>query len=581
MSAERDSDRGHHRRRRHHRSRSGGGGGRHHKHRRRHEAATDQAQPAESPAPARATEPPRWPPFEADQWQGQHPSAPPSGWHGSAGAPPPPPGPAGYPPGAPPGAPFGMHGPPLGWGPAPPVGYEAAPAGPYGSPFGAVPPPPGLDASLLGKGKKGKGRGKGGPPELEGFRGSASPDGLILSNVPEEVNNLDALNRHFRQFGEVLKITCQADQGKAFVQFAAREFVEAASQVPVLNNPDISLAWSLRPVKGKGEKGGSEKGKAKGKDGRNKPAENRTLCCDPEEQRKMDDSRAKRDELASRKAALLSGLTEQMKTIMAKITDESVSEAKRETLRTLLLSLKEKMDSLSSYSMGAAISKDTRPLGTPKKHAPNSLDNRTKTLKLGLPQGISLEGVRDELRKLGAGDDHVVQLDLEPGEDGQPGGDAAIVRFKDRPKAEKVFGQRSELPFSVEWYEPRSLGGGSEQGTPAREQLPEESAPAAEAAPEEAAAERIAAGAASDSAEPVAAASTEQSEEAPAGSAAEPTAAEPAASEPSTEAPVNNAEEASLKADGPEAAAAAAAAPAASEPEEEAAPDFGDGTAEG
>lgn len=487
----------------------------------------------------------------------------------------------------------------MGWGPAPPVGYEAAPAGPYGSPFGAVPPPPGLDASL-GKGKKGKGRGKGGPPELEGLRGSAQPDGLILSNVPEEVNNLDALNRHFRQFGEVLKITCQADQGKAFVQFAVRESVEAASQVAVLNNPDISLAWSLRPVKGKGEKG-SEKGKAGSKGGNGRPAENRTLCCDPEEQRKMDDSRAKRDELASRKAALLSGLTEQMKTIMAKITDESVSEAKRETLRTLLLSLKEKMDSLGHQSMGAPSSKESRVFSTPKKHAPNSLDNRTRTLKLGLPQGMSLEGVRDELRKLGAGDDHVVQLDLEPGEDDQPGGDAAIVRFKDRPKAEKVFGQRSELPFSVEWCEPRSLGGASEQGTPARlsdaapeeqaaadrEQLSEEPPPAAEAAPE---AEGSAASAASASAEPMAAAAAaEGSEEPPAESAAEPAAdstaaepsAEPAASEPSAEAPVGNAEEAAVRADGPEAAAAAAAAPAASEPEEEAAADFGDGTAEG
>jgi len=498
-----------------------------------------------------------------------------------------------------------MHGPPLGWGPAPPLGYEAAPAGPYGSPFGAVPPPPGLDACLLGKGKKGKGRGKGGPPELEGLRGSAQPDGLILSNVPEEVNNLDALNRHFRQFGEVLKITCQADQGKAFVQFAARESVEAASQAPVLNIPDISLAWSLRPIKGKGEKGGSEKGKAKGsKDGRSRLVENRILCCDPEEQRKMDDSRAKRDELTSRKAALLSGLTEQMKTIMAKITDESVSEAKRETLRTLLLSLKEKMDSLGSYSMGVTNSKDARPLALPKKHAPNTLDNRTKTLKLGLPQGISLEGVRDELRKLGAGDDHIVQLDLEPGEDGQPGGDAAIVRFKDRPKAEKVFGLRSELPFSVEWCEPRAVS--SEQGTPARlgeaaledqaaaerEQLPEEPAPAAEAAL--AAEEGNAEAADSASAEPVAAAAAapaERSEEAPAESiaepAAEPSAAaeasmpEPGASAPSADAPVNNAEEASLRADGPEAALAAAAAPAASEPEEEAAADFGDGTAEG
>eukprot|EP00435_Cladocopium_sp_Y103_P069990 s5_g34.t1 len=99
----------------------------------------------------------------------------------------------------------------------------------------------------------------------------------------------------------------------------------------------LEEAWLLRP-KGKG----SSKGKSDGR-----PAENRILCTDPEEQRKIEDMKIKREEVASRKTALLANLTNQIKAIMAKISDASVSEAKRETLRTLLLGLKEKLDSLS------------------------------------------------------------------------------------------------------------------------------------------------------------------------------------------------------------------------------------------
>ena len=186
----------------------------------------------------------------------------------------------------------------------------------------------------VGKGHKGKGKGK-----LDDSEGRGS-DGLILSNVPPEVNTLDALNRHFRHFGEVLKIISQVSEGKAYVQFASKASAEAAAQAPALGRPEIVVAWEQRP-KGKG----SAKGKSDGR-----PAEHRVLCTDPNERRKIEDIKVKREELASRKTALLANLTNQIKANMAKINDENISEAKRETLRSLLLGLKEKMDSLSGPS---------------------------------------------------------------------------------------------------------------------------------------------------------------------------------------------------------------------------------------
>lgn len=276
-----------------------------------------------------------------------------------------------------------------------------------------MPPPPGMD----GKGRKGKGK-----FEDEG-RGS---DGLVLSNVPPECNTLDALNRHFRHFGEVLKITSQVNEGKAYVQFATRASAEAAAVVPVLDRPEIMVAWLLRP-----------KGKGSGKGKSDRPVENRVLCTDPEERRRLEENKVKREEVASRKTVLLANFTNQIKAIMAKLTDPKVSEGQRETLRTLLLGLKEKMDSLTGPGRP-----DYRTATNPRS---KQLDLRTRLLKFQLTEETSLEALHEELRNL-AGESGVrVWPDAEG---------SAVAQFKDRSIAEKIFSQKAELSCPVEWYEP-------------------------------------------------------------------------------------------------------------------------------
>jgi len=432
-------------------------------------------------------------------------------------------------------------------------------------PFGAVPPPPGLDP---GKGRKGKGKGD----DPEGHRGS--PEGIVLSNVPKELNTLDVLNRHFRQFGEVLKITSQVAEGKAFLQFANRAAAEAALSVPVLDRPDIAVAWSLRP-KGKG---GSKGGKSS--DG---PAENRVLCTDPEEQRKVNELKTKREELASRKTALLANLTSQMKVIMAKLHDPNVSEAKRETLRTLLLGLKEKLDSLGVPGSAGRAQAQAQIAARS-----NRLDHRTRILKFHLTEGGSLEELREELRKLGAPDDQVVDLHLEPSEDGLGSG-TAVVQFRERSTADKIFSLRSEIAASVEWLEPVPAHEESARDAAAdllAEGMPPAQAEDSVAAPEQAA-EILAAAAAEpvEESEPAPAAETEaglqeDKEEAPV-TAAEPdpplSAMEAAAEEPLASLAAEAAEKAeppALPAQDPE--EPPAAAPAATSFEETAV-DFGGG----
>ncbi|CAJ1352607.1 unnamed protein product, partial [Effrenium voratum] len=142
-------------------------------------------------------------------------------------------------------------------------------------------------------------------------------------------------------------------------------------------------------------------------------AENRVLCTDPEEGRKMEELKKKREELASRKATLLANVTKQMKAIMAKLNNPNNSEATRETLRSLLLGLKEKLDSLA----GPKPDRTQQP-AIPRSHR---LDLRSRVLKFQLSEATPLEVLREELRKLGA--DEVVDLRLEPGEEG----DTAVV----------------------------------------------------------------------------------------------------------------------------------------------------------
>jgi hypothetical protein len=180
--------------------------------------------------------------------------------------------------------------------------------------------------------KGGKGKGKFGEAEIE-----YKPDGIIASNVPAELNTLDALNRHFRKFGEVLKITVQAADGRAFVQFAQRGAAEAAVAAPVLEKPEITLAWAH------GDKGKGKKGKGKDRPTHlDRPAAHAVLCANPEVEHRVNEQKRKRDEITNRRSALLGNLTEQLKMVMSKLNAEGLTEAKREALRAMILQIKEK-----------------------------------------------------------------------------------------------------------------------------------------------------------------------------------------------------------------------------------------------
>eukprot|EP00913_Durusdinium_trenchii_P022516 g21151.t1 len=92
-------------------------------------------------------------------------------------------------------------------------------------------------------------------------------------------------------------------------QAAAKELkVPHLGRLMLSNDPHG--AWLLRP-----------KGKGSGKGKSDRPVENR-------ERRRLEENKVKREEVASRKTVLLANFTNQIKAIMAKLTDPKVSEAR-------------------------------------------------------------------------------------------------------------------------------------------------------------------------------------------------------------------------------------------------------------
>jgi len=391
--------------------------------------------------------------------------------HGFLG---PPSGALGEPPGSP-GRPLGAQAP--GYSVPPPAHpdyhYDGARRDPYESPFSAVPPPPGLDASSRGGHWKGRGRAWG-PHDYGGDNERSGPaDGLMVSNLPTDLATLSVLNRHFRQFGEVLKITVQAEEGKAFVQFADASAVQGALLAPVLERQDIVLA---RVPRGKGRSGVKGRGK-----GDARLIENRVLHGNPDEQRRQGQQKLIRDEITSRKTQLLGGLTDQLKVIMAKLNGDGVTEAKKDALKAMLTSIKAKMDAIGSLSTWPTEKADDGGAAgdqgsTPKKNKSASglwkytLDLRPRVVCVGIVDGWTQERLREELQKFEAAEEQVQEILWHVGTDGQASTEHALVTFRDHRSAEKLLARKTELPFSAEWCENQALpaaSGAPATGTPA------------------------------------------------------------------------------------------------------------------
>jgi hypothetical protein len=69
---------------------------------------------------------------------------------------------------------------------------------------------------------------------------------LMITNIPAELNNIEKLNSHFKNFGTVINIQVRPAQERAFIQFSTQQEAEKALTSPeaVLGNRFIRVFWS-------------------------------------------------------------------------------------------------------------------------------------------------------------------------------------------------------------------------------------------------------------------------------------------------------------------------------------------------
>lgn len=258
-------------------------------------------------------------------------------------------------------------------------------------------------------------------PRVE--RNETGGTSLVAERVPFAANNMDVLNEYFGTFGPIVALQINHHRHEAVISFARAEDAEESLRMPVLNDPSIGL----RPWR--------SKGRAPHEVPETAPVSAITITppgvpAVPErtgnvvlESGRLLQKKRQRDEIEDRRKVLLQGLTDQLKLVMARISDPETPERKREQFQVILASVKEKLTAL-----------------TPQEH--EKARPRRAALRLtGLPE--HLRGDEARLRQALGKVDSVLGWSTD--------GSSCVVRFADRRhadvamQAQKVWGFLAEF----------------------------------------------------------------------------------------------------------------------------------------
>jgi len=281
----------------------------------------------------------------------------------------------------------------------------------------------------------------------------------VAMQVPPSVNKMDVLNEYFGRFGPVSALQINQSRHEAIITFGRLEDAEEALKWPVLNDPSIGL----RPWRAKAGQRGPDEAPADDDATLSLPV---TVPVQPVqsgpavvrqassnmmlESGAIQQAKRKKEELEERRKLLLSGLTDQLKIVMSKISDPATSEKNREQLQGILASIKEKISALTPVEQEKETAR--RQLQQQKRPAPfqakkHTLDNRPR------PSSVLLSKLPEELR----GQESEVRLRDALGEGVEwvrkwsEDGTSCVVRFSDRRLAEatiqaqKVWGYAAQL----------------------------------------------------------------------------------------------------------------------------------------
>lgn len=195
---------------------------------------------------------------------------------------------------------------------------------------------------------------------------------LVAERVPSRVNTTGVLQQYFGRFGSVSSLHINHPRNEAIITFRRMEDADEALRWPVLNDPQIGLRpWHLkkagRPdpyeasssaatlsVRAPLSAAASAVVSAAQRPPKTSPFAPTLPAAAPWQQGNLLletgqvlEDKKKKQELEERRKKLLQGLTDQLKMVMGKINNPQITDKNKESLQTLLGSIKDKITALT------------------------------------------------------------------------------------------------------------------------------------------------------------------------------------------------------------------------------------------
>ncbi|KAF4731957.1 hypothetical protein FOZ63_025588, partial [Perkinsus olseni] len=293
----------------------------------------------------------------------------------------------------------------------------------------------------------------------------------ILSNIPSDVS-LPALFQHCQKYGEVSGVHCKLEEGNATVEFTNRQSAIAMMAEPVLGHPEIQVKWQVTtgwcPLsdapnertwrQGGGGRGGYREGGGKGFR-QQQPRHAGNLVLENAEHQHQRAAREAKQAQEMQRVAVLSRMSETVKQLLSKLTDEKTSEAQREMCKKMLEKVKEQMHALSedmqkekaekAKARDAAIR--ARYAGMQALQKNQSKESQDRMTLDNRPRAVLLEEMDSDFDSVPVVMEYFRVLDVKGVRDFIWREDSCIVRFESRWAAEEFVKQSTKYPFKCSY----------------------------------------------------------------------------------------------------------------------------------
>ncbi|KAF4689303.1 hypothetical protein FOZ60_001780 [Perkinsus olseni] len=306
------------------------------------------------------------------------------------------------------------------------------------------------------------------------------PSTLILSNIPSDVS-LPALFQHCQKYGEVSGVHCKLEEGNATVEFTTRQSAIAMMAEPVLGHPEIQVKWQVTNLpagapsvmpqmsgpggaspgggrQGGGGRGGYREGGGKGFR-QQQPRHAGNLVLENAEHQHQRAAREAKQAQEMQRVAVLSRMSETVKQLLSKLTDEKTSEAQRDMYKKMLEKVKEQMHALSedmqkekaekAKARDAAIR--ARYAGMQALQKNQSKESQDRMTLDNRPRAVLLEEMDSDFDSVPVVMEYFRVLDVKGVRDFIWREDSCIVRFESRWAAEEFVKQSTKYPFKCSY----------------------------------------------------------------------------------------------------------------------------------